>query len=89
MTLGHLITTSNNAVSLKTAPKEKAFTESLIHNVEFIFSDCVRQANEWLDQNRTAVLTRCESLRHRMDHSHRFDPESTSTDDRSYLIGLR
>uniref|UniRef100_H2YVC8 Uncharacterized protein n=1 Tax=Ciona savignyi TaxID=51511 RepID=H2YVC8_CIOSA len=53
------------------------------------FKECVSCANVWLEENRNVTLIRCESVRHRLDHSHEINPESTTSNDRSYLIGLR
>ncbi|XP_078481152.1 uncharacterized protein LOC100180999 isoform X5 [Ciona intestinalis] len=53
------------------------------------FAECVVSANEWLEENRNVTLIRCESVRHRLDHSHVINPESTTSHDRSYLIGIR
>jgi len=53
------------------------------------FYTCVKQCNDWLLENRNVDVIKCESIRHRFDHYHRINPESTSTDDRSYVIGLR
>ncbi len=46
-------------------------------------------ANSWLADNLACDLVKCESVRHRLDHHHRINPESTCSDDRSYVIGLR
>jgi len=53
------------------------------------FTCCVDKANEWLKDNLDVLVKKCESLRHRLDHDHRINPEATVTDDRSYVIGLR
>nr|XP_039261231.1 uncharacterized protein LOC120337503 [Styela clava] len=53
------------------------------------FSSCVTEANKFLEQNPHIQIKNCESLYQRLDHNHRVNPESTTSHDRSYVIGLR
>ena len=69
-------------------------TALLLHTEEkklclYPHSDCVDKANAWLNQHGTVRLIRCETVKHRLDHQHFINTESSTSHDRSWLVGLR